>query len=36
MSQVSKDEQGRYSLILKELNRTLPVSRNNTYLFKQM
>ncbi len=36
ISQVSKDEQGRYCLVLKGLNKTLPVSRNNTYLFKQM
>ncbi|MCZ2722918.1 LytTR family DNA-binding domain-containing protein [Marinomonas sp. 15G1-11] len=36
ISQVMKDEQGRYSLSLKEMNRLLPVSRNNTYLFKQM
>ncbi|WP_191602940.1 LytR/AlgR family response regulator transcription factor [Marinomonas algicola] len=36
ISQVMKDEQGRYSLSLKEMHKVLPVSRNNTYLFKQM
>ncbi|TPE51258.1 response regulator transcription factor [Maribrevibacterium harenarium] len=31
-----RDEQGHYSVTMQDIDRTLPVSRNNTHLFKQM
>ncbi|MFG1491395.1 LytTR family DNA-binding domain-containing protein, partial [Oceanospirillum sp. HFRX-1_2] len=31
-----RNEQGHYAVTMQDINRVLPVSRNNTHLFKQM
>ena len=36
IAMAERDEQGHYSVLIQDIDRTLPVSRNNAYLFKQM